>query len=182
MPQDIPIPKRFPELLVRSLLDRVASGQSLHEILEEFMREIENTVQTNMRASVLLLDDSRKRLRHGAAPNIPDEYNRAIDGLVIGPKVGSCGTAAYCQHPIYVVDIETDPLWNDFKDLARKHGLRSCWSVPILNKSNQVLGTFAMYYNICRSPNLEERALIADCAQLAAVLISEHAQHQERSA
>ncbi len=176
------IPKRFPDLLVRSLLHSINSKRELTDILNDFMIAIEEVVKTGMSASVLLLDESRKHLRCAAAPSLPDEYNKQIDGIAIGPNVGSCGTAAYCEHPIYVVDIENDPLWANFKDYALKQGLRSCWSVPIISKSGTVLGTFAMYYRTCRNPNLEERSLIADCADLVATLISKHGEVSGKTA
>ena len=81
-----------------------------------------------------------------ALPSLPDDYNRAIDGAPIGPRVGSCGTAAYTGRPVVVSDIATDPLWADFKDLALAADLRACWSTPILSKRGDVLGTFAIYY------------------------------------
>ena len=99
-----------------------------------------------MVCSVLLLDDDGVHLRHGAGPSLPDEYNRAIDGVTIGPNVGSCGTAAFRGESIIVEYIASDPLWANFKGLALSHGLRACWSTPILDSQQQVLGTFAVYY------------------------------------
>ena len=78
-------------------------------------------------ASILLLDADGLHVRHGAAPHLPAAYTQAIDGLAIGPTAGSCGTAAFTRRPVYVEDIETDPLWADDRELARAHGLRACW-------------------------------------------------------
>ena len=121
----------------------------------------------DMLCSVLLLEG--KTLRHGAAPSLPDEYNRAIDGATIGPRVGSCGTAAFTKKQIIVSDIETDPLWADYRDLALRHGLRACWSTPILRKNGEVLGTFALYYRNPRMPNKHELQLIAIWTRLASL-------------
>ena len=121
----------------------------------------------DMLCSVLLLDG--KTLRHGAAPSLPDEYNRAIDGVTIGPMVGSCGTAAFTKSQIIVSDIETDPLWADYRDLALRHGLRACWSTPIICNKGEVLGTFALYYRNPRVPNEHELRLIAIWSRLAAL-------------
>src|SRR5207244_5457525 len=79
-------------------------------------------------SSILLVDPSANRLRHGAAPSLPGPYNEAIDGVAIGPFAGSCGTAAYRAEPVIVSDINTDPLWADYRDVALAHGLRACWS------------------------------------------------------
>ena len=96
--------------------------------------------------SILLLDEDGEHLRHGAGPSMPAAYNEAIDGIAIGPNVGSCGTAAYSNAPVFVTDIATDPLWEDFRGLALGHALRACWSLPIRSAQGTVLGTFAMYH------------------------------------
>jgi two-component system cell cycle sensor histidine kinase PleC len=110
-------------------------------------------------------------LRHGAAPNLPAEYNRAIDGLPIGPRAGSCGTAVFRGDQVVVGDITTDPLWTDYRDLALPHGLRACWSTPIRDDDGTLLGTFAMYYDEPRVPTSEEQSLIDTATLLASSII-----------
>ena len=121
--------------------------------------------------SVLLLDEDSARLRHGAAPSLPEAYVKAIDGVRIGPRVGSCGTAAYRREAVFVGDIMSDPLWTDFKDLAAAHGLRSCWSMPILSHQGAVLGTFATYSNEARKPTDAELRLIDVATRIAGIAI-----------
>ena len=95
----------------------------------------------------------------------------AIDGIVIGPCVGSCGTAAYRREPVVVSDIATDPLWADFRDLALGHGLRACWSTPILSSEGRVLGTFAIYYREPRTPTPHEHNIIEQITHLASIAV-----------
>jgi C4-dicarboxylate-specific signal transduction histidine kinase len=123
--------------------------------------------------------DPNNRLRHGAAPSLPMPYTDAIDGLAIGPSVGSCGTAAYRAEPVIVSDIATDPLWADFRDLALAHGLRACWSTPILSSERKVLGTFAIYTREPRSPTPQVHNLIEQITHLASIAI-EREQAEER--
>jgi signal transduction histidine kinase len=122
-------------------------------------------------SSILLLDPKANRLRHGAAPSLPIKYTEAIDGLVIGPCVGSCGSAAYRAEPVIVSDIASDPLWADFRDLALAHGLRACWSTPILSSAGKVLGTFAIYYREPRSPTPQDHNLIDRITHLASIAL-----------
>jgi C4-dicarboxylate-specific signal transduction histidine kinase len=117
------------------------------------------------------LDPSANCLRHGASPSLPKTYTEAIDGIVIGPSVGSCGTAAYRAEPVIVSDIATDPLWADYRNLASAHELRACWSTPILSSARRVLGTFATYYREPRSPTPQEHNVIERITHLASIAI-----------
>jgi signal transduction histidine kinase len=139
-------------------------------MLESLVRLIEHQ-SPSMRCSILLLDSDGVTLRHGAAPNLPEHYCEAIDGLRIGPKVGSCGTAAYSCETTIVADIASDELWKDFKALALPIGLRACWSTPIMSATNACLGTFAMYYDQPRAPSPADLELIRTAALLAGALI-----------
>lgn len=159
--------------LENDLTSRLKAGAlQLPEALNELMLALESHKDFDYKASVLLYNAEEERLYHGAAPNLPDAYNQAINGVKVGLGVGSCGTAVFCKHSIYVVDIETDPLWSNFRELARPHKLRACWSVPIFDDNETVLGTFAMYYATRRSPSEEEREFIHGAARVAARIIS----------
>ena len=133
-----------------------AAGESLETVLGRHLLAIEAAAETELLTSILLLDDSGSRILHGAAPSLPKSYCSAIDGAEIGPEAGSCGTAAFTGQPIYVSDIETSVLWDDYRHLALPHGLRACWSTPIRDPEGNVLGTFAVYHLTPRSPTPSE--------------------------
>lgn len=156
--------------LVR-VLELAVNDSPLEISLGELIKIVEMNSKTNVLGSILLLDDEGKTLRHGAAPSLPELYCAAIDGAEIGPKVGSCGTAAYTAQPVFVSDIENDPLWEDFKDLALSCGLRACWSTPIISSGRKVLGTFAMYHREPREPTVRDLALVELVTQTAALII-----------
>ena len=124
-----------------------------------------------MIGSVLLVDADGVHVRHGVAPNLPEAYWHAFDGVAIGPKVGSCGMAAFHKRTVIVADIATDPVWESFRDLALSHGLRACWSVPILTTDRRVLGTFGFYYRAPRSPDASDLEITARAARLAGIAI-----------
>ena len=154
----------------RAILERIALGAKLEELLEDIVRLVEDQAP-GMLCSILLLDEPAGRLRHGAAPSLPAAYASAIDGAAIGPSVGSCGTAAFTKKRVIVESIADDPLWAGFKGLALPHGLRACWSTPILSAAGAVLGTFAMYYRERRGPRAEELAWVGAATHLAAIAI-----------
>ena len=145
------------------------SDSPLEQTLGELIRIVETNSATGVLGSILLLDG--KTLRHGAAPSLPRAYCEVIDGTEIGACVGSCGTAAYLGAAVYVSDIATDPLWADFKDLALEHGLRACWSIPIVTHGGTVLGTFAMYHRQPREPTFRDLLLVDLIIQNAALVI-----------
>ena len=133
-------------------------------------------------ASILLLDRDGVHLRHGASPSLPKEYTDAIVGLEIGPSVGSCGTAAFTAKTVIVTDIATDPLWANFRHLALSHGLRACWSTPIISSTARVLGTFAIYYSETGSPDAAYQDLIHLLTHPAAVVIERQLEFDDRLA
>jgi GAF domain-containing protein len=158
----------FAAALQDSLEDRTtrapaefARGEDLGTVLDRHLRTVESMADTILLTSILLLDSEGKRLRHVAAPSLPQAYCQAIDGVEIGPTVGSCGTAVFLGRAIYVTDIAKDPLWVDYRDLALHHGLRACWSTPIRDTQDALLGSFAVYHRTPRSPTREEVGAIA---------------------
>ena len=162
----------------KRVLEMIAQGEALPHILEALCRVVEEQ-SSDMLASCLLLDANGTHLRHGAAPRLPQSYIDAIDGVAIGPTGGSCITAAYRAAPVVVADIAVDPLWADYRHLPLAHGLRACWSVPILSAAGQVLGTFALYYREPRRPRPQDLEVLAQIAAVAAVAI-QHQRAQER--
>ena len=152
------------------ILEMIATGAPLQDVLENLVHLMESQLQ-GIVGSILLLDEAGRRLRHGAAPSLPEAYVKAIDGVPIGPRAGSCGTAAYRRESVVVADVMTDPLWADYKDLAAEHGLRSCWSSPILSRQGAVLGTFALYSKSVREPTEAEIRLVDAATRIAGIAI-----------
>jgi signal transduction histidine kinase len=152
------------------VLEMIAAGAPLADSLAALVQAIEDHSPLVI-GSVLLLDADGARVRHGAAPSLPADFIRGIDGAPIGPRAGSCGTAAFLKRTVIVADIETDPLWDDYRDLARTHGLRACWSAPILATDRRVLGTFAGYSCTARAPAESDVEIIERAARLGGVAI-----------
>ncbi len=146
---------------------------SIGQVLTELVRFIED-LEPDMRASVLLVDREQGVLRLGAAPSLPDAYNRAIDGLPFGEGAGSCGTAIARGTRVVVTDIATDPLWVGYRTLALPHGLRACWSAPFADSRGDILGTLAMYYAAPRGPSEVEGSVIELAASVAGILVERH--------
>jgi signal transduction histidine kinase/CheY-like chemotaxis protein len=154
----------------RRVLESLTRGAPLGDTLTMLCEMIEERLP-RAHCSVLLLDAQTGALRHGAAPRLPKAYCKAIDGVTIGPRVGSCGTAAFERRPVTVEDISRDPLWADYCELARLHALAACASTPIFDAQSEVLGTFAIYHQEPGAFDDEELALLREVSGLATLVI-----------
>src|SRR2546429_3783665 len=161
----------------KRVLEMIAHGEALPRIRETLCRVVEAQA-SDVLASCLLLDAHGTHLRHAAAPRLPQSYIDAIDGVAIGPTGGSCITAAYRAAPVIVSDIAVDPLWAAYRHLPLAHGLRACWSAPILSAAGQVLGTFALYYREPRRPRPQDLEVLEQIAAVAAVAIQHQRAHE----
>ncbi|WP_395444483.1 ATP-binding protein [Caulobacter sp. UC70_42] len=154
----------------RRTMNLIAGGKSLSLALQAIVQAVE-AEDPAILCSIVLLDAEGRHLVIGAAPSLPESYNQAIEGVEVGPNVGSCGTAAYLGRRVVVEDIQSDPLWADFRELAADAGLAACWSQPIKTAGGSVVGTFAIYHRETRAPNEEDIAFIEAAAELAAIAI-----------
>jgi diguanylate cyclase (GGDEF)-like protein/PAS domain S-box-containing protein len=153
------------------ILEMIAMSAPLESILDALARLVESQLN-GILCSVLLLSEDGRRLRHGAAPSLAPEYVKAIDGAEIGPCAGSCGAAAYRRQPVIVTDILADPLWVDYRHVAKPHGYRSCWSTPILSDRGEALAVFAMYSRTVRAPSSVEARLFEVAVHIAGIAIA----------
>jgi diguanylate cyclase (GGDEF)-like protein/PAS domain S-box-containing protein len=151
----------------RRVMELVATGASLQELLDTLTVAIEK-IEPGTICTVMLLDEKERRfLLKGSGPSLPPEYLAAVDGLEIGPTVGACGAAAFLNRTVVIENIEAHPNFIEAKDFVMGYGLHSCWSVPIRNSRNIVLGTFAMYRRQPAKPRPQELRLVEAAAQLA---------------
>ncbi|MBA6381723.1 EAL domain-containing protein [Colwellia sp. BRX10-6] len=143
----------------QDILSKIALGRPLNDVLNDICLSIEELLDDkSARCSILSIKD--EQLFHCAAPNIDDKYCQAINGVRIGPKVGSCGTAAFRKSRVIVEDIAISPLWQDFKALALSYGLKSCWSTAIISTQSKTLGSLAIYHSSSKSPTDKDLELI----------------------
>jgi PAS domain S-box-containing protein len=172
--QDTTVQKRSEWALrgYNQVLELIALGADLTEVLERVIRLVEEQLPGAL-CSVLIADRGGQHLRFVAGHSLPVEYNQAVDGLRVGPKAGSCGTAAFRKTTVTVTDIARDPLWEDYRELAQRHGLAACVSVPILSSRDgagrargDVIGTFALYRHTAGAFDRLTYAILSGAEQL----------------
>jgi len=157
--------------LQHEILEATASGQPLRRVVDLLCRRVEE-LDPGIICSILSVD-RQGRLHPLAGPSLPAEYSMSLEGTPIGPCAGSCGTAAFLGQPVTVLDIETDPLWADYKSLALPIGLRACWSSPIKARDDRVVGTFAFYHRTARGPSDLEKMIVSTCVHLCAIVLEQ---------
>jgi PAS domain S-box-containing protein len=161
----------------RDILGMISTNQPLTEIFNAICHMAELRDPAGL-CSILLMDQTHQQLNLGAAPSLPQAYNQAIDGVAIGPSAGSCGTAVYRRQLVIVEDIAQDPLWQDYRASAMAHGLRACWSIPLISNQGHVLGSLAIYHRQAMTPSDEQLQLLANAAQLTAIAIEREQDRQ----
>lgn len=160
------------------LLEFIAIESDLLKILTKIVTLSEER-NKDTKCSILLLDKSKKHLLKGSAPSLPDFYNEAINGLEVGEKVGSCGSAVYKKQRVIVEDINKHENWQPYLELTKKAKLRACWSQPIVSSNNEILGTFAIYNNTPKAPTDFELKLISAYSNMAAIAIEKHTNYKK---
>jgi diguanylate cyclase (GGDEF)-like protein/PAS domain S-box-containing protein len=159
-----------------NILEMIAKGNPASEIYDEIALLYESR-HPGLRCSMLELEGDT--LLHGGAPSLPKAYCDAVNGLKNGPEVGSCGASTYTGQRVVVENISTDPKWVNLKDFALPHGMRCCWSEPIINSAGTVLGAFGMYYDHPASPNDDESEALTSAARLAGIIMEREHNHKQ---
>jgi PAS domain S-box-containing protein len=142
---------------------------SLRKTIDYFLVGMEKLFP-GVLCSVLTLDDDGKTMQHLSAPSLPPGWTKMVNGLAIGPQVGSCGTAIYTRQTVIVEDVQTDFRWIQFREQAAHYNLQACWSFPIITSFNQVLGSFAGYYRQKMKPTEDQLELFKRVATLIGVI------------
>jgi len=138
------------------------------------MAKIVEAKNPGMRCSILLVGEDGKHITSGAGPSLPDAYNEAVEGLRIGPMVGSCGAAAFWNVPVVVENIAEDPLWNDLRDAATLADVAACWSQPVRDTRGNVLGAMALYNERPRAPTRAQMDGLEIAAHMVGLAIERH--------
>jgi PAS domain S-box-containing protein len=168
----------------KKALELMVHGAPLGEVLETLCATVEAEAGMPLVATILLADEEVTCLRAAARGRCPKEYASLLNPIPVGPRHGSCGTAAYRGERVIVADIASDPLWADwpaFRDLALCYRLRACWSTPILSSAGKVLGTFAVYHRAPRQPTAHDLHLVDVMAHTASIAIERHRAGEARS-
>src|ERR1700728_5476742 len=162
----------FSTASVLNLQKLIFAGSPLSEVLSNIAQLVESQAE-GMSCTIWLPDEDGKELHCAAAPSLPG-FIAHIGTMAVGPKGGSCGTAIYRREPVYVTDILTDPIWENYRDRLLPYGIRSVWSRPLFASEGKALGTFSINYREPRRPSANALQLIEDASHITGIAIERH--------
>ena len=162
---------------VLNILKLIHGGSPLSEVLTIIARLVESQGADTL-CTIWLPDDDGKQLLCAAAPSLPG-FSAHVGPMIVGPAGASCGTAVYRREPVYVTDILSEPIWDDYRDRVLDYGIRSVWSRPLFTSDGKVLGTFAILYREARSPVADDLELIENASHIAGIAIERHMSEQK---
>src|SRR5258707_14932462 len=175
-------PSLFSSESVLNILKLIFSGSPLPEVLTIIARLVE-AQGDGLLCTIWLPDEDGKYLHCAAAPSLPG-FSAQVGRMAVAPNGGSCGTAVYRREPVYVTDILTDPIWDDYRDLVSSFEIRSVWSHPLFTSDGKALGTFAILYREAGRPSTNELQLIENASHITGIAIerdmNEEALRRER--
>jgi formate hydrogenlyase transcriptional activator len=161
---------------VLNLQKLIFAGSPLSEVLANIAQLVESQAE-GMSCTIWLPDEDGKELRCAAAPGLPG-FIAHVGAMAVGPKGGSCGTAIYRKEPVYVTDILTDPIWENYRNRMLPYGIRSVWSRPLFTSEGKALGTFSINYREPRRPSANELQLIENASHITGIAIERHMNEQ----
>ena len=161
---------------VLKLQKLIFAGSPLSEVLTNIAQVVEAQAE-GMSCTIWLPDEDGKELYCAAAPSLPG-FSADVGTMVVGPKGGSCGTAVYRKESVYVTDILTDPIWENYRNRMLPFGIRSVWSRPLFTSEGKALGTFSINYRESRSPSASDLQLIENASHITGIAIERHINEQ----
>jgi diguanylate cyclase (GGDEF)-like protein/PAS domain S-box-containing protein len=157
-----------------NVLQMITKNKPFQTVLDRITLLFEKISSNGGKCSILLLDESGTKLVPASAPNLPEKYIEYLNGVTIGENTGSCGTAAFSKKTLIVEDTQNDIHWEKYKEIAFNYNLMACWSIPLLDDHNNVLGTFAIYYDKCYRPSKKDLQLLEEASYLSSIAIQHY--------
>jgi signal transduction protein with GAF and PtsI domain len=154
--------------------ETVASNRMIEDVLQLIVTMTAQLMSSKI-CSIMLVDQDSGELRITATQSLSDAY-RKKPPLQVGQSMS--GRAVQEQRPVYVPDVTADGGYF-YRDLAKREGLHSLLSVPMLIKDN-VIGVINVYTSTYRQFSEEETKTLQAIANQSAVAI-EHTRLMEKS-
>ena len=153
-----------------AVLERIASGASLNEVLAEIALKAEREEPGSM-VSIMLVDEDGKHLRVAAAPSLPPDCLNAFERVAVSRDGGSCAIAVLESRRVITESLPENPGSRAAPDFVEACGLAACWSEPVLAVNGSVVGVLSVYRRVAHSPDPNEIEWIEGMARLTAIAV-----------
>lgn len=161
---NLTLEKEVLELLTRSSYD-------LKEVVDFYLEGL-LVIYPQAKFTVAIAKKDGEFLYPLSSPSLPDAYPLLLkNGFPIGPDSGVCGAAAFFKEGFGVADLSNHPNTQAYQVSLNAMGLRSCWSVPLLDENDSVLATVAVYFDEIKEPTQTERELITRVGTFIKIII-----------
>ncbi len=161
---------------VLNILKLILAGADLSEVLTIIAELVESQGNGTL-CTIWLPEADGTHLHCAAAPSLPG-FPAKVGPTSVGPMGASCGTAVYRREPVFVADIDHDPLWDDYRHLFQPYSIRAVWSRPLFAREGKLLGTLAILYREVRKPDAFDLQLIENASHIAGIAIERHIDQQ----
>jgi PAS domain S-box-containing protein len=158
---DVTERRRAEQVLIweKNALELIVSSVSSSEVLSELLLGLEKQLPGSICVIKTLNEDGTyQNFRSGS--NLLESYICEIGGDIDYITAGLSGTTINLERQVIVEDIAKDLMSNGKRELALKHGLRSCWSIPIHDGNPDIMATLVIYHPWPYQPTPAATALI----------------------
>ncbi|NYT41446.1 PAS domain-containing protein [Sphingomonas sp. R-74633] len=171
---DIEEQKRATAMLAgeKQLLERIASGRSLRDVLETLCRVVEEA-SPGCICEIRPIDERSATFEFAVAPSMPVSFIDAITGTPARGDLSPCGLAAELKVQVIAADLDADARWHGSPVRTRlhEHGLKSVWSTPILSKAGGILGSLCIYHRTPANPLPHHQDIMGRAVHVASIAI-----------
>jgi len=156
--------------LESEVLRAIGTGGTLNQIFTLICCKVEELLPDARTVITHVTPDGR--LGEGFSIRLPGAFMDSCKGIPIGPKAGTCGTAAYRRDLVVIDDTLTDPLWEGCRDLAVAYRLRSSVSCPVLDEAGNSVATLALHFPEPSRPTNKEFLIARRLAEFVFLALS----------
>ena len=148
----------------------------LDSLLIEVLRAALTVQKTKM--GLLSLFDSES---NGLQLKVQQGFNKKIVKHIefISPGKGACGTCFKEHRQIIIEDVETDPILESFREVAKTAGFRACHSTSLIDRLGNIIGVLSVHFPEPHKPSERELWLMDLYARMAADIIENARLHQQ---
>jgi signal transduction histidine kinase len=153
----------------------LTSKQDVQSVLEEVLRAAMSVQGTDL--GLLSLCDTERGGLHVKVHSGFDEVLNDGEWLTNGAVI--CVDCYEQGQRVVMEDVEAEPAFAAYREVARLVGFRACHSTPLLTRHGNIIGVLSVHFRHPHRPSERETRLIALYARMASDMIENARLHQQ---